>query len=227
MARSQLLKDLVGGNVSIENILLRLKVILADLDNELIMNWVNGELQGYKDTNDVPKYRILRGTPIGTYLVNFTFKYTDAQVPLDTLLPQDLIDPLITLELRDSIAALQNILNGEGRDNFAKLIPTSICHGISKGELQIAGMKIRYGSNQLDGVISAVKSKLLEVVMELEKEYDNLDDLDIKSQVEQDSSKREQVIYNIEQIIYEGSIEIGDKNKFSKSKLGWLFGDKE
>lgn len=32
------------------------------------MNWINGELQGYKNEEDVPTYRILKGTPRGRIL---------------------------------------------------------------------------------------------------------------------------------------------------------------
>lgn len=62
MARSQLLKDLVNGQETLENILLRLKVILSDLDNELIMNWIQGELQGFDTKEDIPTYRIKKGS---------------------------------------------------------------------------------------------------------------------------------------------------------------------
>lgn len=223
MGRSQLLKDVVSGKESIENILLRLKVVLSDLNNKPIMNWVNGELQGYKETDDVPNYRILKGNPMGTYFINSVVKYTDASVPLGHLLPSDIIDELNILEFTDSITAVQNLLNGENRNNLSKLIPTEYCHAISTRELQIASMRIGYSSIHLDGIVSNVKSKPVDIVMELEKQFDNLDDLDIKAQVEESSTKREQVTYNIEQIIYEGSIEVGDKNKFSKSKLGHLF----
>ncbi len=226
MARSQLLKDLVSGKESIENILFRLKVILSDLDNEPIMNWVNGELKGYKETVEIPKYRILKGSPFGTFIINYTTKYTNAPVPLEPLLPSDLIDEIVTMNMSESIVSIQNLLNGENRENVVKIIPTAFCHSISKDTLQLAGMNIKFGSNQLDGIVSNVKSKLVEIVMELEKQFDNLDELDIKSQVDQDSYKREQVVYNIEQIIYEGAIKVGDKNKFSKSKLGHIFGGK-
>lgn len=45
MARSQLLKDIVNGKENMESILLRLKVILSDLDSQPIIEWVNGELE--------------------------------------------------------------------------------------------------------------------------------------------------------------------------------------
>ncbi|MCT1391936.1 hypothetical protein M4D76_27195 [Peribacillus frigoritolerans] len=227
MARSQLLKDVVTGKESIESILLRLKVILSDLDNEPIINWVNGELRGYKEEDDVPRYRILKGTPMGTYIVNQGYQYSNAPVPLMHLLSEDFFENIITLSVRDSIATIQNVLNGENRENYSNIIPTEMCHGMSTDELQIVSMRISFSSNKLDRIVSNVKSRLVDIVMELEKQFDNLDDLDIKDQVEESSSKKEQVIYNIEQIIYEGSIKVGDKNKISKSILGHMFGGKE
>jgi len=224
MSRSQLLIDVVSGQVKIENILLRLKVILSDLGNDLIMNWVNGELQGYKKEETVPKYRILKGRPMGTYLVNGGYQYTNALVPLEHLLPEEHIDKLKTLEARESIATIQNVLNGENRDNYGKPVDTYFCHAISNDELQILGMRVAFSSNQLDEIVSNVKSKLVDIVMELEKQFDDLDNLDIKSQLQENYLKKENAVYNIEKIIYDGSINIGDKNKFSKSALGHFFG---
>lgn len=224
MGRSQLLRDVVSGKENIENILLRLKVILSDLEYKPIISWVNGELRGYKEEDDIPKYRILKGIPFGTFFVNYSTKYTESPVPLEVLLEKDTIEELITLKMSDSIAIIQNILKGENKENLGKVIPTAYCHRISVDELQIASMKIKYSSNQLDGIVSNVKSKLVEIVMELEKQFDDLDQLDIKSQVEEDFSKKEQAIYNIEKIIYEGAITVGDKNKFNKSRLGHFFG---
>ncbi|QXE01919.1 hypothetical protein [Terribacillus sp. DMT04] len=226
MARSQLLKDIVSGKENIENILLRLKVILSDLDSKPIINWVNGELEGFKGEHDIlPQYRILKGSPTGTFVVNYNVQYTDSPVPLRTLIPDDeTYDSITTLEMTDSLSAIQNILNGENRDNYAKVISTDFCHHISRGELQIARMRIRVGSNQLDGIISKVKSKLIDIIMELENQFDNLDELDIQEQVEEDTSKKDNAVYNIENIIYDGSLKVGDKNKVVKSRLGHFFG---
>lgn len=226
MARSQLLKDLVRGKESIENILLRLKVILSDLDNELIINWIDGELQGYEKEN-VPGYRIKKGELMGTYVLNYQYQYTNAPVPIEHVLDEERINQLKTITITDSITALQNVLNHESKDNYGKIIPTTLCHYMSTEEFQITGMRSVIASNHLDGIVSKVKAKLVDIVMELEKQFDNLDEMDIKSQVEEDQSKKEQVVLNIEKIIYDGSISVGDKNRFSKSKLGHLFGGKK
>lgn len=226
MARSQLLKDIVNGKESLENILLRLKVILSDLENEDIMNWVNGELEGYAENKDtLPSYRILKGSPIGTYFINHQTQYTNQPVPLKQLISdEELYDNIITLKLTNSIRAIQNILNSDSRDNFAKIIETGLCHAISTEELQIALMRIKFGSNQLDDVVSKVKSKLIEIVLELEKHFNNLDELDIEEQLGEENTNRDNIVYNIQNIIYDSSLKLGDSNKITRSKLGNLFG---
>ncbi|HDR7725984.1 AbiTii domain-containing protein [Bacillus sp. CH_50] len=224
MARSQLLKDVVSGQVSIENILLRLKIILSDLDNDLIMSWIEGELHGYDSTEELPAYRTLKGMPIGTYVVNGSVKYTNAQVPIEAVMDKEMIEKMITISIKDSIKTLEEILSGENKENYGTTVPTTICHGISNYDLQIVGMQIKCASNRLSGIVSKVKSKLVDIIMELEKQYDNLDEMDIKSQVDEDNSKKEQVILNIEQIIFDESIKLGDKNKLSRSRIGHWFG---
>lgn len=227
MARSELLKDLVTGQKTLENILLRLKVILSDLDNEVIMNWIQGELQGYDLKGDIPAYRIVKGEPMGTFFVNYSTKYTNSQVPLEALIPQERIDQLITIHVKDSINTLQGVIDKGNNVNYGKVVPTALCHSISTEELQIGSMSVKCPSNIISKIVANVKAKLVDVILELEKQYDNLDDLDIKSQVEEDTSKKEHVILNIEQIIYDESIKMGDKNKIKGSRLGHLFGGRK
>jgi AbiTii len=224
MARSQLLIDAVSGKEKIENLLLRLKVILSDLDNENIMNWVNGELEGYKiDGVTLPPYRIIKGNITGTYVVNFSTQYTNQPVPLQFLISPEKVNDLSTIKMTDGIGAIQNILEGEKRESYGKVIPTEYCHAISTDELQIAGMRVMIPSNRMDGIVSQVKTKLVDVIMELEKEFNNLDELDIRSQIEQ-SDSASHVINIIENIIYDESIKVGDKNKIKKSSFGHLLG---
>jgi hypothetical protein len=224
MGRSQLLKDVVSGKESLESILLRLKVILSDLNNEQIMNWVNGELQGYNSNEMVPAYRMVHGNAIGTFLVNYQFQYTNQAVPLESLLPADKIENIKKNYITESIGALQAVLEGENRDKYGFIVPTAYCHSISIDELQIASMTVRVPSNTLDGIISNIKAKLVDVIMELEKQFENLDELDISDQVEGSSKKKEEVVGTLQQIIFDRSINIGDKNKIGKSRLGHLFG---
>lgn len=227
MARSQLLIDLVGSTGKLENVLLRLKIILTDLENENIMSWVVAELEGYGNEDVIPDYRVMKGVQTGTFIVNYATQYTNSSVPLEILISREEIDDILTTEFRDGISSIQKNLNGENRNNYMKTIPTAFCHGISKDELQILSISVKYPPNKVDGIVLKVKSKLVDIIMELEKQFNNLDELDIKSQLEEDNTKREAAIYNIESIIYEGAIEIGDGNKFKKSSIGDFFSGKK
>lgn len=224
MGRSKLLKDLVSGTSTLENILLRLKVIFSDLQDEKLLEWLDGEIRGYK-VNELPHYRILRGQPMGTYIVNQSGQYKNAPVPLKLVLPEEIVNDLCIVNITDGLIAVENILKSENRENYAKTVPTELCHSISNPDFQILGMHIKIASNQLDGIISNTKLKLAESIMMLEKSFENIDDLDISSQIEEQPKTAQSVIYNIQSIIFDDTteIKIGDKNKIKESSIGKFF----
>jgi hypothetical protein len=57
MPKSQIIKDIVEDSVSLERSLNRLYVIARDVNNKQLSQWADIELNGYKDTDDVPDYR--------------------------------------------------------------------------------------------------------------------------------------------------------------------------
>lgn len=223
MAKSQLLKDFVKNEGDLETILLRLKVILTDLQDESILAWVNGELSGYKE--DVPEYRILVGMPLGTFIVNRRVQYKEANVPLIGRMSNEEIEDIKTLKMTDSINVIINLLKSEQKNNIGRRVPTELCHSISDYQLQIISMRIAFSSNQLDGIVSSVKSKILDIIMLLEKNFENIDELDILSQIEENPRSAQEVIYNIQQVVFGDTteIEIGDKNKIRESSIGKFF----
>lgn len=224
MVKSQLMKDTLSGQCSFENILLRLKIIFSNLDNELIMSWIEKELQGYQLDDILPDYRVVNGIPMGTFIVNQSIEYSNSQVPLGQVLEADMIKDIVRIPILDNIKTLEEILSGENKENYCLVVPTELCHRISTQELQILAMKIKCPSNFISRVISKSKNKLVDIIMELEKQYENLDDLDIKSQVEEDTHKKEKVILKIENIIFDSSIKMGDNNKIKRSKFWSFFG---
>lgn len=222
MARSQLLKDIVTGKDDIENILLRLKIILSDLHNDSINSWVKCELEGYNEESFLPPDRIVTGNPKGTYVINYRAQYSDSYIPLEHLLKKEEIQDITTVNITDSIGTLYKILSNE-EGGYGKLIPTAYCHAISIPTLQILNMTIDIPHNILNGVAARTRSKLVDIVMELEKDFENLDDLDISTQIKENPEKAVQTTYNVEKIIFDSSIKLGDKNKVKRSGIGNLF----
>ncbi|KMK77633.1 hypothetical protein [Alkalihalobacillus pseudalcaliphilus] len=222
MARSQLLKDIVSGKVTLETILLRMKVIFESLNNQKINEWIKGELEGYSDKDKFPAYRIIVGRAVGNFVLNGNVKYTNSNIPLESLLSHDEVLELKTTKITDSIGTIDRIVT-TSQGTYGNPIPTSLSHHISKPSIQIINMTIEISFNLLDNIKSTVRSKLVDIVMELEKEFDNLDDYDLSSQVEEDPQKAKQVILNVENIIFDNSIQMGDGNQIKKSKIGSFF----
>lgn len=57
MAKSQIIKDIVLDNISLESALYRLLVITYSLRNEGLLLWVESELNGYSEERLIPSYR--------------------------------------------------------------------------------------------------------------------------------------------------------------------------
>jgi|GEM_PF-449889 len=226
MTRSNLLKDTVSGQVDLENILLRLKIILSDLEDKDILGWIEGELRGYSEKDIVPDYRIIEGRPMGMYIVNRTAKYTNSLVPLHfTTLNNDTIDEILNLNVRDGISTIEKNLKSEDRDNLGKPIPTELCHSISSPQLQILSMDIMFAANDFEGILTHVKNKIVDVIMVLEKNFGSnaIDEMDISKQVIDEPKKRKEAITYIHQLVHNDtstSIEVGDNNKLKNTRIG-------
>ena len=67
MAKSQIIKDLANGVVDTQTALKRAKVLLQELDNIDLLQWINYEIGGYPNDVDVPEYRIISGQLYGTH----------------------------------------------------------------------------------------------------------------------------------------------------------------
>ena len=67
MAKSQIIKDLANGKVDTQTALKRTKVLLQDLENDDLLDWVNYEIEGYPDDVEIPDYRAIGGQLYGTY----------------------------------------------------------------------------------------------------------------------------------------------------------------
>ncbi len=227
MARSQLLKDLVSGNTDIESILLRLKVILNDIGNPIIHKWIDGELSGYDNNLDeLPDYRKCEGQLLGTFIVNGSTKYTNASMPIEHLLSAEKIENLRSVLITDAIS----IVSGwkTSGSNISRPFPTTFCHGISTYELQIIRMEATIPINKVEGIVVIVKKRLVEIILELEKKFVNIDDLDLSINEGDEQAVLKDVEKSLIQIIYQNNpISIGNQNRIGKSFLGNIFGNKD
>ena len=220
MAKSEIVKQLARGKVDTEIALKQLKLLLAEFPDERISSWVNRELTGYKTKDELPPYRKAAGTLRGSIL-NYTVKASNVGIPLSPDAPKDLYTFCNIVEFRESIGALKKLIEREESGSLGVNVPSDYYPYIIKYSLMtmtaILGAQVQVSSTAIPHIFSEVDNRLLDVFLLLEKEFGNLDDLDIDLSGKTDE-QIEDIHKQINVFIYnDNSITIGDENEISDS----------
>lgn len=221
MAKSKIIIQIANNEISTEIALKRLKVLLSNFDNEKLLHWVNNELNGYGIGEEIPDYRKSFGSLRGTFM-NYTIKATNVNIPIRSDAPDALRTVLNTIEIRDNISTLQMLLDS-GKTSFEYSIPSDYLPNIQYYSAitmtALLSAHIAFSPGLVTHIMASVNNIVLDALLLLEKEFGNLDDLDVDT-----SSKSEQQLSAIvQQLIFniynDSSIKIGDKNTIKESML--------
>lgn len=220
MAKSTIIKDFAGSKVSVEIALKQLKVLLAEFDKPEMLKWVNAELQGYDDTDVLPEYRVIVGNLVGNFL-NYYTKCTHISIPLKSDAPKELVEMCSQVRLYDSLSALRALTETDrefGRQINASLLPyVQQFSAISMTALLNA--TVEFSQTQVKNVFSRVENAVLDVLLLLEKEFGNLDDLDIDL-TSKSNDEIQNIASNIMILLYnDNSIVIGDNNRMKDTSI--------
>ena len=220
MAKSTIIKDFAGSKVSVEIALKQLKVLLAEFDKPEMLKWVNAELQGYDDTDVLPEYRVIVGNLVGNFL-NYYTKCTHISIPLKSDAPKELVEMCSQVRLYDSLSALRALTETDrefGRQINASLLPyVQQFSAISMTALLNA--TVEFSQTQVKNVFSRVENAVLDVLLLLEKEFGNLDDLDIDL-TSKSNDEIQNITSNIMILLYnDNSIVIGDNNRMKDTSI--------
>ena len=227
MAKSKIIKELANSSIDTMTALKRAKVLFAELGNQRLVNWINCELTGYPDDAELPDYRKETGNLIGTYVVGTVgthVKYTNVSIPLGKM-PKDMKDDILNVSLRDGIYALKQLLkeHSEKSSELGKIIPADFYPLISKYNsnpyMAIATAKVVVGSQCIDNVFAIVENRLLDALILLEKEFGNLDELDLDTsgktpkEIEDITNRIMVIVYN------DHSVTVGNDNTIKGSNI--------
>ena len=206
--------------MSVEIALKQLKVLLAEFDKPEMLKWVNAELQGYDDTDALPEYRVIVGNLVGNFL-NYYTKCTHISIPLKSDAPKELVEMCSQVRLYDSLSALRALTETDrefGRQINASLLPyVQQFSAISMTALLNA--TVEFSQTQVKNVFSRVENAVLDVLLLLEKEFGNLDDLDIDL-TSKSNDEIQNIASNIMILLYnDNSIVIGDNNRMKDTSI--------
>lgn len=219
MGRSIIIKEFVSKKVDLDTTLKRLKVILYSIDNEEVIQWVDQELNGYQNFEQLPHYRIFECEVYGDYFAGNAYNRIEAKhhlIPLSGL-DKEMRESIKRINIFNDIETIQQSI--VTNQTMGKPIPPEICSLISSTcNLVITSATVNIDSSRLMSIIKNVEKKTLDILLKLEKEFGNLDELDINID-NYENNKLQIFNKNLITIVYDNSTTIGNNNKIESSNF--------
>lgn len=210
MAKSQIIKDIANGTVSLETTLKRSLVIAHDLKNDKLINWINNELYGYDNSKNIPDYRLLPGTLKISY-VGGTVQVTNQSIGTGVL-PKGHQDANI-YRCCDSITTIEEILKSGVTPSvsLAEYIPHL---KLGSPYINVMNFITEIPLSAFRRVIDNVAKEIMSVLLKIDEEAGNLDDLDINL-----SKDKLESLNGTINIFIENYTSIGSGNRIEKSNI--------
>jgi hypothetical protein len=200
---SQIINDLIDEEKSLNSALLKTKVLSSRIQNQELLNWVNNELSGYKNIDELPDYRKELNNELKGSFLNGTMKYTNAQIPTVGL-DDDLEKKLRTTDFTEGINSLERLVSSEDSSSLSGSIRAELSslienNWINMGNpyLQLISVHKSIPKSLIVGIITNVRNKLLDFTLELDAKYGDLTEIkDLKMKKEEISSIVNNTIIN-------------------------------
>ena len=182
MSKSKIIGQLINNEIDLTVALRRLYVLVNDLGNEEIREWVDKEINGYSSTDQLPEYRIFKSCELRYSGINGSYQITAQPLP-NAWLSKNTIDAISTHRITAPISEIEvNAKSAEllqiGRTNLAGEVQKNTFDDFFGG-VQCIEIHQVVPAAQFGRIITAVMDKVLKALLELDKKFGCLDDLDI------------------------------------------------
>lgn len=165
-------------------LLRKCKVLAARLGNPEFKNWVENELSGYKDIDELPEYRILSVNSKGHFSGPFQSGLRNADIPL-MCIKDDFHQHLTHSYLAQGVASMENLVRdasgGALQEPWNPDLVALVGQGIYQGMNCMQAWKVI----PVSGIVSAldaVRNRILNFVLEIEAESPDAGEAPINSE---------------------------------------------
>lgn len=164
--------------------LIKTKVLLHKLGEKQLIEWVNNELNGYEDTDEVPSYRVLPAQVMAN-LASIAWQVQSHPIPLAHLTPEQQ-ESLQSMKMSQSLAVLEKFGQKPG-GHLESPIPLEA--NAYLGETLQSGVHIQRAWCQIENssitqVLIKVRSRLLDFILELSEKFgDELDEEQLRERI--------------------------------------------
>lgn len=169
---SKIINEILDPSVEITVILRKVKVLAYQLDLDELKEWVEHELNGYKDRDSVPDYRRYQATNIGNFVGAYGSQFNNIPIPLSNL-PERIQEVYKNVIFRESIATIEKLSCSKEDSSMAvEWAADALRYLENKVYLDYICISARQvvGHGQLTEVLNAVRNRLLTFLLELDKQ---------------------------------------------------------
>ena len=170
-------------NGSLNQALLKTKVLLHRLGQQELIAWVNDELNGYGEGKEVPPYRVVGAKVFGN-ITNSAWSQANVLLPIRHLKDSER-ESLETEKLRHALAVLEQFAKTQ-QGKLVRQIPpeynSALGESLGNGYwIEAAWGQIEF--SQVVQVLTEIRSRLLDFILELQgKLGDDVTDANLKNE---------------------------------------------
>lgn len=171
---AQLQKEVVDSGVPISDTLRKAKILASQLKNKEFKRWIDAELKGYDNADNLPDYRKVAPVNLGTFSGPFGKIVKNVPIPV-ALLPDSIREfaesSLFTCGIKEVEAAASQAAKKEGH-RFSwppEMVVIARKHvPMSDGSVLVDAWQ-PISKSQLDGILDQVRNRLLDFLLELQE----------------------------------------------------------
>jgi len=203
--------DLLSKEDSLVKPLLQTFTFARRIGNEELAGWALNELNGYQNTNNhyddknLPSYRFVRHNMVGVMRQNGRLT-KETSLPLSCF--GDILEEKLSRRIFDeSIATLEGMVKNSDNQYIIKVLPADFCSGLTqqakanRHSFEVISCREIVGIPEVAGIIIAIKTKLLDLLLAIERQYPSIDimspNFNTKSQLNTTVNYYMGQIYNI------------------------------
>jgi len=196
---SEIQHEIVQRDADLGAILLKLQLLASRLGSDNLEEWVRHEGEGYPLDVEVPEYRKVDVTYTGTFSGAFGKGINNAPIP-GYLIKELANESWLQVDVRESIAAVADSVAKDGELGIdasnlmlilqGKVYPDYACNAIN-GRLNPISFR---------EIVQTVRSRILELTIQLEKSIPAAADIDFGQKLDPDGAAQVQQIS--QQVIY-------------------------
>jgi hypothetical protein len=171
----ELIKDISYDQITLNQALMRAKLIAFEINNDDFKNWINKELNGYDNGDKLPDYRII---PCDIFAVMEAYGQRKT-VPYDlTNIDKDLDGKIYKMEVQQSVSIIENGLKDTDEVYGYQDLPIQIVQMLREMSDNnfIVSVKRRIQLSQSQHILNLTKQKLIDTLLELDQAFPNLQD---------------------------------------------------